>query len=1002
MALMSSPKPLFVLIVAGVALLTTKAFGAPSNASLVPRFEIWTPPSIRLHRSDAISSITQTRDGYLWLGTTRGVIRFDGRTSRIFNPDTEPAIRDYSIAQLIRDPLEGLWILTGRGSLAFYNQGTMRSIGRAEGMPEAGGAAALADSDGLLLITTDNRLHHFRTNGVTTTSIQGVSPDAQISRIFEDANDQRWLIATESGWGSLLSLNGDRAVPTSLTVPDSARIEPAESGGLLVVSGSVLSRFEANELTPLTEELPFTDSGSEINAIVEDSSGLIWIGSRSRGLIIYSPVRDKVWRPEDLGFSLPQRNVSAIHRDRENHIWVSDGAGQLHRIRRRTIESVRPPQSSGFIVRSICEGRDGSMWVGTDGGGLHRFHNGASKRFGIENGLQGEEIQSVCEDAAGVLWVSVKRNGLFREINGRFRRERGVPSTDITALHPDPDGPLWIGSNDRGLFVRRGKQFEAIDITHPDGSFEERSVSCIERDESGALWIGTNGGGLKRVRDQETSHFRHDSSNPTGLPNNYIFALHAAEGGRLWIGTSKGLSLFDGESFRPIKMADGLATSHVFEIFEDALGRLWLASDDGILRIDSSVLEAYLEGGRDEVRCAVFDETDGLRDRPSNVRSHPSACQTSDNKIWIPTGEWATIISPLQMAENPRAPVVVIEEFRVDDEVYDIAEPIVVPPGGKELSIRYAGISFADPHRVTFSHRLEGEDPDWVDRRGIGLATYRDLKPGRYTFQLRAANKDGVWTPGAKTLAFELLPPFWLTNWFLALSVALIFLFVRYLSLKNVRARLRYLIRERALESERARIAKDMHDDLGANLTQIGLMSELMRRNPDNRAEVEKNAERIAERSRQVSLKLDEIVWAVNPKNDSLDKLANYLVHFAEEFLETTDIRLRLDVPPKLPEWKIDSELRHNIFMIVKEAMNNAVKYSKADEIEMHVSIDRRDLKIAVTDNGRGFDPDAPGSAGSDGLANMRKRVEDHNGSLELESDARRGTSITVVFRLGG
>ena len=997
---MPSLKRLLVTLVAGVALWTTTASGAPSNTAPVPRFEIWTPPSLRLHRSDAISSIAQTRDGYLWLGTARGVIRFDGRSSRIFNPDTESAIRGFSIAQLIRDAREGLWILTGRGSLAYYSSGNVRGVGRTEGMPEMGITAALGGDGGVLAVTTDKQLHHFRTNTVTEARIQGLGADAHVRRIIEDTDDRRWLVATDNGLISLFSLTGNQATPTSLSLPDAARIEPAESGGLLVVSGSVLSRYEDNELKPLTEGLPFTDSGSEITAIVEDASGLIWIGSRTRGLIVYSPIHDMVWSPDDLGFSLSRRHVSAILRDRENHIWVSDGAGQLHRIRRRNVESIRPVGSSGFLVRSICEGKDGSMWIGTDGGGLHRIHQDVSERFGIEHGLQGEEIQAVCEDLDGVLWVAVKRNGLFRGINGRFRPERGIPSSEITALHVEPDGALWIGTNDKGLFVRRNKRFKIVDIAHPDGSFEERSVSCIERDDTGALWIGTNGGGLKRIEGEETSHFVHEPNTPGSLPNNYIFALHAADEGRLWIGTSRGLSLIDGESFHPIRMADGLATSHVFEIFEDDLERLWLATDDGILRIESSALEAYLDGGRGEVRCAVFDETDGLRDRPSNVRSHPSACQTSDNKIWIPTGEWATVISPLQMAENPRAPVVVIEDFRIDDKTYDIAQPIVVPPGGEELSIRYAGISFADPHRVTFSHRLEGSDPDWVERRGIGIATYHDLDPGRYTFHLRAANKDGVWTPGAKTLEFELLPPFWLTNWFLAISVATIILLVRYLALKSVRARLRYLLRERALESERARIAKDMHDDLGANLTQIGLMSELMRRNPDNPAEVEKNAMRIAERSRQVSLTLDEIVWAVNPKNDSLDKLANYLVHFAEEFLEPTDIRLRLDVPPKLPEWKIDSELRHNIFMIVKEAMNNSVKYSNADEIKLHISIDGRNLQIAVTDNGEGFDPQAPGATGSDGLANMRKRVEDHDGVLTLESSAGGGASVAFIFKL--
>lgn len=993
-----------LLFLAGFIPWAGPASAAVADPFAPPQFEIWEPPSPRLHRSESISSITQTQDGYLWLGTARGAIRFDGRSSRIFNPDTAPEIRGYSIADLIRDPREGLWILTDRGSLSYHLRGAIRRIGRNEGMPAMGIVAAVPGEGGLLALTAPNRLLRLKDSAANGAIIQGLPEGSRVRGLQRDHQGNIWILATQDAGLTLLQLRDNRAIPTDLALSIDAKIAPSRSGGVLIVSDREVIHYNGESSTRLTEELPFPEQGSEITAAFESMDGLLWIGSRTQGLFVYSPTQDAVYSPRELGFEFRSRRVSAIFQDREYHIWISDGDGALHRIRRRIFETLPPDEArSSFPIRSICEAPDGSIWIGSAGGGLVRRKDGKVHDFDAADGLEGAEIQAVCAAPAGTIWAAVRNHGLYFSRNGkRFIKAKGLPSVAINALYVAPDGTLWVGTNDQGLFRRGAGAFEPVDITREDGPFEERSVSRVLADADGVVWAATNGGGLKRIEGDDVTHFEHAPEDPTGLPSNYIFALALGAEGNLWIGASRGLCRHDGSSFRSVRMADNLNGSHIYDIFEDGLQQLWLTSDEGILRIKKPALENYFEGVHSQVRCAVFDEADGLRELPSNTHSQPSSWQAKDGRLWIPTGAQATILDPARMAENPRAPAVVIEELRADNTTYDLSQPIVIPPGVSELSIRFAGISFADPHRVTFSRRLEGFEPDWIHHRGIGLAVYDDLRPGRYVFQLKAANKDGVETPGLTTLEFELLPPFWRTTWFLGLMIGVLLLLVRYISIRKIRDRLRYLLRERALEGERARIAKDMHDDLGANLTQISLMGELLRRNPDNPTEVEKNAARIAERSRLVSQKLDEIVWAVNPKNDSLDKLATYLVHFAEEFLEPADIRCRLEVPPKLPDRPVDSELRHSIFMGVKEAMNNAVKYSDSPEIRLRMALSGNEFKVSVEDDGVGFDPAAASGTGSDGLANMRKRAEEHGGRFEILSEAGKGTTATFIFRLPG
>jgi signal transduction histidine kinase len=324
-----------------------------------------------------------------------------------------------------------------------------------------------------------------------------------------------------------------------------------------------------------------------------------------------------------------------------------------------------------------------------------------------------------------------------------------------------------------------------------------------------------------------------------------------------------------------------------------------------------------------------------------------------------------------------------------------------IPPGQQRFEFHFTGLSFVAPEKMQFQYKLVGWDSDWVnaapDKR---VAEYSFLPPGSYTFRVRACNSDGVWNETGASVALVVLPHFWQTWWFRAIAVlvgiGLVAGVVLILTRRRMRLKLERVERQQALERERTRIAKDIHDHLGANLTRISLLSQSAHGELENTAQAAAQLDRIYDTSRELTRSMDEIVWAVNPQHDTLDSLASYLGNFAQEYLVSIGIRCRLDVPLHLPHWPITAEMRHNVFLAFKEALHNVVKHSGADEVSIFLATDAAGFLLAVRDNGSGFDPAAlPARPGrGNGLKNMRQRLEKIGGSFAIESAPGAGAEI--------
>jgi signal transduction histidine kinase len=386
---------------------------------------------------------------------------------------------------------------------------------------------------------------------------------------------------------------------------------------------------------------------------------------------------------------------------------------------------------------------------------------------------------------------------------------------------------------------------------------------------------------------------------------------------------------------------------------------------------------------------------------------HPAGLKSSDGKLWFSTVKGLVMVDPANITVNERAPSVAIEEMLVDGRAHAPVStresPLRIGPGVQRVEFRFAALSLVAPERNRFKYRLEGLDSGWVEADAQRVAAYPRLPPSRYRFRVIACNNDGVWNTTGATLAFVVLPAFWQTWWFMGTMGALILggggWAVRYASVRRLRSKLRLLEEKHALEKERTRIAQDIHDELGASLTRITLLTELGQKHRGQPEEVNADLGRISATAREAVRAMDAIVWAVNPQNDSLDHFANYVSQFAEEFLRPTSIRARLDVPVELPDRPLPTEGRHQLLMAVKESLNNVVRHSGATEAWMRLAVEGDELKLAIEDNGRGLPGGTPAS-GQDGLINIRARMERVGGRVAVESSPGKGTAVRLTLPL--
>ncbi len=674
-------------------------------------------------------------------------------------------------------------------------------------------------------------------------------------------------------------------------------------------------------------------------------------------------------------------------------------------------------------VWTLCEGPDRAIWVGTDGG-LSRFANGHWESWKTEQGLSRNNIRALAVDREGTVWIGTGE-GLNSLRNGKVTRQP-IPGdwfeAKIRVILPTRDGALWVAGA-AGLHRLSGG--ERTKFTTAEG-LANNDVRALLEDSADRLWIGTFGGGL-----QCYEHGRFTTYSTTnGLASGFVWALHQDVEGSLWIGTESGLHRLREGRITAYGKAQGLPDNLVNFILEDNLGQFWISHDRGIYRVRRAALDDVAEGRTNTVRCVSYTKADGLPSEETNgQKSYPPACKTRDGRLWFATTKGVVVIDPNLHHEEQTPPPVVIEHFRATGDLVFTrdpqeplsferthtpntgsaragktsgpaeAKPLHLPPGsGRVIEFAFTANTFVSADRARFKYRLLGLDEEWVEAGARRQALFTNLKPGSYRFQVLAANHHGVWNETGATCAFFIAPFFHETWWFYFLCGGLTVLAIVSLVAWRLRElhRLHRLERQAAVTTERSRIAQDLHDGLGADLTRLTTLADLASDAPDRASR--EQLRKLAQSSREATRGLKDLIWMANPANDTLESFLDRLCQKAEDDLRGAHVVCRFDLDPDLPPFPLSLDQRRNLLLVAREALNNVVKHSAASEVR--IAARRRDnhLELSIQDNGRGFDSGVV-RPGTMGLVGMRGRVENLGGRFQLESAPGTGTRIRINLK---
>lgn len=984
-----------------------------------------------------VTSIVQSRDGYLWLGTYHGLVRLDGERFMVFDSINTPDLPNGAITSLYESPDGVLWIGHETGHLTRFHAGRFQSVSLGRTWPGGAIEGLATDEDGdLWLLNVDGVLFRVR-DGKCVLAPGGASAARKVA-LARAANGRLWIVAN----GAVATLT--RGTVSPFQFPGSTasdfyeRVLPARDGGLWVVGNERLRKWREGRWAPDSWALPRAPGA--VTCLLETRSGEVLAGTLRDGLYLYAPGAEPVRFTRADGLS--QDWVRALGEDHEGNIWVGTGAG-FDGLRPRKVQMVGPPDKwHGCGVLSFTILADGSAWVGTEGAGLYHFEAGQWTPFTESAGISNLFVWSVLETRQHQLVVGTWGGGLLFRQGGQFEAppELSRITSPATALYEDRKGVLWIGTT-TGLH-----RYDAGKLTWFAGADQLAlpDVRAIIEAEDNTLWFGMSGGGLGRLKDGRLEQFRKRD----GLGGDFVVCLYAEPDGALWIGTSdNGLTRLKNGKFSLITTTNGLPTSTINQIVDDGAGNLWLGSLRGILRASKADLHRCADGLVPKVRFLSYGKAEGLSSDLCSGGFQPGACRAADGRLWFPTAKGLAVVDPADVSANTAKPPVAIERVLIDGKpvaaqllaacaqgsglpvgggsaAQSVTNPpgvgttastrtaLQVPPGRRRVEVQYAGLSFIAPDKMAFRYKLEGLERDWQDAGAQRVATYSYLPPGHYTFRVIACNNDNLWNEAGASLALVVAPYFWQTWWFQAVllgcGAAAVGAAVLWATRRRLRRKLEQLERQRALERERARIARDIHDDLGASLTRITMLSQSVRGEVEGQPQTSADVDRIYDTARELTRAMDEIVWAVNPTHDTLDSLVTYLGRFAQNFLSAAAIRCRLDVPVNLPGWALTSEVRHNVFLALKEALHNVVKHAGATEVRVSLELQLHGFVLLVADNGRGFDwracnprgahaADGARVSGGNGLPNMQKRLEEVGGRCEWETAPGEGTRVKLV-----
>ena len=924
-----------------------------------------------------VQAFAQTPDRFLWIGTTGGLIRFDGSQFVVLDRDNSPYLHDNSVFCLMVSTDGSLWIGTDGGGLARQKQGAVRSYSYKEGLTNEFVRAIFQDHKGDVWVGTDDGL--FRVKGEALERVDGRAgvPPLAVHAIREDSRGRLWI-----GGSSLIMLDGTAAKEYPLEGGFGENrvksILETSDGTLWVGTVSGLQRRERNAAGFTRVE----QISSTVRVLREDSGGSLWIGTIGEGIIRYRDGRfTKLTAPE----YLPSDTVLSMFEDVEQNVWVGTQTGLL-RLSRTPVSTYPIPGAEDSDFGTISQDRDGALWVASSH--LYRLAGGDAVPYRFAGQLAGIKVRNLFRDSAGALWVGTDGHGVFRVDGPRtehYTARQGLVNDFIRVFYESAHGGIWIGT-DEGLSRWRAGAITNYRVRDGLCYF---SIRALLEDRAGDLWIGTERGvsrlhGGAFVRDAITDRLQHEK----------VWAIHEDPEGGLWFGTrGAGLFRWKAGNITVYTTAQGLASNSIFHIIEDHNGKFWMSGPNGISSINRRDLDAIARDRSYRPAVELYGVSDGLATTQMHGGTQPAGCLTARGEVWFPSNKGPVRILPDQARAAEVSPAI-IERVVADGRDMPLTEKLNLPPGDGKLEIHYSAVRLRSQERIRFKYKLEGFDGDWTEASGRRVAYYTNLPPGQYRFRVAAFEMSDPRKTSEASMTMEWRPHFYRTPWFFVFCLVSLGAAVWGAHQFQMRqARVRF---EGVLE-ERNRVAREMHDTLIQGCGSISALLEASFALGDSAANTKRE---LLEYARdQVRTTMDEArraVWNLRQQKPGIG-IAAILAEISQQVSAETRIPISCQASGR--PFDLDQQTEHDVSMVAREALHNAAQHGNPDRMQVQLSFEARKLRMEISDNGCGFKAAArPVDREHYGLTFMRERIEGLGGSIVIRSSPGQGTRIEATI----
>ena len=942
-----------------------------------------------------ITSIAQTPDGYLWLGTEYGLLRFDGVRSVSWPPSAYQPLPSNNIFSLLASHDGTLWIGTDKG-LASWNGFALTQYSEVAGQNVF---ALVEDRDRTVWVGT-NSLPNGKLCAIRSGVVQCYGEDGRfgkwVKNLYEDKSGNLWVTWQNGLWRWK---PGPPEIVTLARQVGRNNVAEDSEGRLLIGTSNGIKRLVDGKLELYSPSNPIKQFS--VTNVLRDRDGSLWMGSSARGLVHVHEGRTDLFTTSD---GLSANDVLGLFEDQEGNIWVATTGG-LDCFRELAVSkfAVNQGRFDNFAYSVLVE-PDGNV-LATTAAGLNRWNNGQFT-ITLKSGTQPSQTKppySLFQDSRGRIWaVTLDEFGYLE--NDRFVAIRGIPGGIVRSIAEDSDGSLWIANQSFGLIHLKGtKVLEQIPwdkFGHKDFA-SALAVDPLER----GVWLGFFNGGVAYFKDEPRATYGPADGLGDGLVNDFQF-----DNGAVWMATAGGLSRLKNNRIATLTSQNGLPCDGVHWVREDDDHFLWLATVCGLVRIARANLDTWaaaVDQNKDAkviIQTTVLDVTDGVTSQSYPIGVCPQVAKGADGKLWFPGLGGVSVLDPRHIPFNRLLPPVHVEQITADRKSYDLASnrngQLQLPPLLHDLQIDYTALSFVAPEKVRFRYKLEGFDRDWQDAGTRRQAFYTNLPPRNYRFRVMACNNNGVWNETGTFLDFSIAPAYYQTTWFrlLVISIFVLMLLVVYqLRLQQVARQVRSRMEERL--EERERIARDLHDTLLQSVQGLILKFHAVAKQiPGDDASAHDALEKALDRADEVLAEGRDRVQNLRTNTIPFGGLPAAFEAIAKEVPQGRETTFKTVVEGRVR--MLHPVVREETYCIGREAIVNALTHSKGLNVEVEITYDPRQFRLRVRDDGSGLDPkilDEGGRPNHWGLQGMRERSERIGAQLKIWSRPDTGTEVELI-----